>query len=105
VVDNSKIHKAKAIEDWSAHHPRVTLLFVPTYCPRAKPIELAFGEVHDLSTRMHTRKRVPALVADVEDHLERNGPWKYKLSDLYYEPAVTAALENIAAEEHSQGAA
>jgi hypothetical protein len=38
-------------------------------------------------------------VADVEDHLQRNGPWKYKLSDLDDAPAVTAAVENIAAEE------
>jgi hypothetical protein len=41
----------------------------------------------------------------VEDHLHLNGPWKYKLSDLYYEPAVTAAVENIAAEELAQVAA
>ena len=88
-----------------AHHPRVTLLFLPTYCPRANPLERAFGDVHELCTRNHTRKRLPALVADVEDHLSWNGPWKYKLSDLYYEPAVTAAVEKIAAEEHAKGAA
>jgi hypothetical protein len=105
VVDNAKIHKAKAVVDWLAHHPRVTLLFLPTYCPRANPIERAFGDVHDLCTRNHTRKRLPALVADVEDHLDRNGPWKYKLSDLYYEPAVTATVEKLAAEEHAKGAA
>jgi DDE superfamily endonuclease len=105
VVDNDKIHKAKAVVDWLAHHPRVTLLFLPTYCPRANPIERAFGDVHDLCTRNHTRKRLPALVADVEDHLDRNGPWKYKLSDLYNEPAVTAVVEKLATEEHAKGAA
>jgi putative transposase len=105
VVDNYKIHKAKAVDEWLANHPRVTLLFLPTYCPRANPIERAFGDVHDLCTRNHTRKRLPALVADVEDHLSRNGPWQYKLSDLYYEPAVTAAVEQITAEEHAKGAA
>jgi len=105
VVDNYKIHKAKAVEQWLDAHPRVTLLFLPTYCPRANPIERAFGDVHDCCTRNHQRKRLPALVADVEDHLRLNGPWKYQLSDLYYEPAVTAAVENIAAEEHAQVAA
>ncbi len=105
VVDNYKIHKAKAVADWLAHHPRVTLLFLPTYCPQANPIERAFGDVHDLCTRNHTRIRLPALVADVEDHLDRNGPWKYKLSDLYYEPAITAGVEKLAAEEHAKGAA
>jgi hypothetical protein len=83
----------------------VTLLFLPTYCPRANPIERAFGDVHDLCTRNHTRKRLPALVADVEDHLDRNGPWQYTLSGLDYEPTVTAAVEKIAAEENTKGAA
>jgi putative transposase len=105
VVDNYKIHKAKAVEQWLATHPRVTLLLLPTYCPRANPIERAFGDVHDCCTRNHQRKRLPDLVADVEDHLQWNGPWQYKLSDLYYEPAVTAAVEKIAAEEHPTVAA
>ena len=105
VVDHDKIHKAKAVEQWLAAHPRVTLLFLPTYGPRANPIERAFGDVHDCCTRNHRRKRLPDLVADVEDHLHRNGPWPYKLSDLYYEPAVTAAVEKIAAEEYAKVAA
>ena len=102
VVDNYKIHKAKAVDAWLANHSRVTLLLLPTYCPRANPIERAFGDVHDLCTRNHTRKRLRDLVADVEGHLDLNGPWKDKLSDLYYEPAVTAAVEKIAAEEHAK---
>ena len=105
VVDNYKIHKAKAVEQWLAAHPRVTLLLLPTYCPRANPIERAFGDVHDCCTRNHQRKRLPTLVADVEDHLRLNGPWNYKLSDLYYEPAVTTAVERIAAEEQAKVAA
>jgi putative transposase len=105
VVDNYKIHKAKAVEAWLAKHPRVTLLFLPTYCPRANPIERAFGDVHDCCTRNHQRHRLPDLVADVEDHLHLNGPWKYQLSDLYYEPAVTAVVEKIAAETRVQMAA
>jgi len=105
VVDNYKIHKAKAVEQWLAIHPRVTLLFLPTYCPRANPIERAFGDGHDCCTRNHRCKRLPDLVADVEEHLQLNGPWKYKLSEIYYEPAVTAVVEKIAAEEQAQVAA
>jgi transposase len=105
VVDNYKIHKAKAVDEWLANHPRVSLLFLPTYCPRANPIERAFGDVHDLCTRNHTRKRLPDLVADVEAHLHVNGPWTYQLSELYYEPAVTAAVEKIARDEHTKVAA
>ncbi len=105
VVDHDQIHQAKAVEPWLAAHPRVTWLLLPTYCPRANPIARAFGDVHDCCTRNHRRKRLPDLVADVEDHLHRNGPWPYQLSDLYDEPAVTAAVENIAAEEYAKVAA
>jgi transposase len=105
VVDNYKIHKAKAVQQWLANHPRVLLLFLPTYCPRANPIERAFGDVHDTCTRNHRRKRLPALVADVEQHFHVKGPWQYKLSQLYYEPAVTAAVENMVAEELPTAAA
>lgn len=105
VVDTYKIHTAKAVEQWLATHPRVTLLLLPTYGPKANPIERAFGDVHDGCTRHHRRKRLPDLVADVEDHVDLNGPWPYKLSDLYSEPAVTAAVENIAAVEQAEVAA
>ena len=109
VVDNykinKKINKAKAVEQWLAAHPRVTLLFLPTYCPQANPIERAFGDVHDLCLRNHTRQRLWDLIADVEEHLHVNGPWLYKLSDIYYQPAVTAAVENMTAEKPSKFAA
>ena len=105
VVDNYRIHKAKAVEQWLAAHPRFTLLFLPTYCPQANPIERAFGDVHDCCTRNHRHTRLPNLVADVEEHLHVNGPWLYKLSDLYYEPAITAAVEQITAAEQCKVAA
>jgi hypothetical protein len=93
------------VQPWLLDHPRVTLLFWPTSCPRANPIERACGDVHDCCTRHHRRKRVSDLVADVEAHLHVTGPWLYKLSQRYYEPAITAAVEKIAAAEHAQVAA
>jgi putative transposase len=65
VVDNDTIHQAKAVEQWLATHPRVTRLFLPTYCPQANPIERAYCDMHDGCTRNHRRKRLPDLVADV----------------------------------------
>jgi putative transposase len=99
VVDNYKIQKAKAVAEWVAHHPRVQLLFLPTYCPRAHPIERALGDVHELCPRNHTRQRWRDLVADVEHHLQLNGPWQYQRSDLYDAPAVTAALARMPMEQ------
>jgi hypothetical protein len=102
VVDHDKIHQAKAVEAWFAKHPRVTLLLLPTDCPRANPIARAVGEGPDGCTRNHQRHRRPDLGADVEDHLHLNGPWTYQLSDLYDEPAVTAVVEKISAEKRVQ---
>jgi putative transposase len=105
VVDHYKIHKAKAVAPWLANHPRFTRLFLPTYCPQAHPSERAFGDVHDCCTRQHQRKRLSDLVADVEDHRHLHGPWPYKLSALYDAPAVTAAVEQITAEDYENVAA
>ena len=95
VADNAKIHKAKKVQQWLAVHPRFELLYLPTYCPRANPIERAFGDVHDKCTRNHTRKQIWQLVQDVQQHLLSNGPWRYALSRLYYAPEVTAAVETL----------
>jgi transposase len=97
VVDNAKLHKAKKVQQWLAAHPRFELLYLPTYCPDANPIERAFGDVHDKCTRNHTRKRMWHLVEDVKQHLRVNGPWRYALSKTYYTPEVTAAVAALPA--------
>ncbi len=99
VVDNAKIHHAKEVQKWLAAHPRFEVLYLPTYCPQANPIERAFGDVHDKCTRNHTRKRMWHLVQDVKRHLQVNGPWRYALSELYYTPEVTAAVQALHAAE------
>jgi transposase len=95
VVDNYKIHKAQAVERWLATQPRFHLLWLPTYCPRANPIERIFGDVHDKITRNHKRKRLRDLVADVSHYLNQNGPWPYQLSTIYQEPNITAMLKRL----------
>jgi transposase len=95
VVDNYRIHTAKAVIGWLAQHPRFELVFLPSYCPRANPIERAFGDVHDKCTRNHKRTGIADLVADVVWHLKGNGPWHYRLSEIYYAPEVDAALAEL----------
>jgi transposase len=97
VVDNAKLHKAKKVQQGLAAHPRFELLYLPTYCPQANPIERAFGDVHDKCTRNHTRKRMWHLRQDVKQHLRVNGPWPYSLSEISYTPEVTAALAALQA--------
>ena len=97
VADNGKIHKAAAVQRWLRQPPRFVLLFLPTYCPRANPIERCFGDLHDKVTRNHRRKRMRDLVAEVERHLTQNGPWHYQLSEIYQAVEVTQALKKQAA--------
>lgn len=97
VVDNYRIHKAKAVVEWRARHPRFELVWLPSYCPRANPIERAFGDVHDKCTRNHKRKRLSDLVGDVVWHLKVNGPWRYKLSEIYYAPEVEQGVAELRA--------
>jgi transposase len=101
VVDNAKIHKAQKVQQWLAAHPRFELLYLPTYCPRANPIERAFGDVHDKCTRNHLRKRIWPLVQDVKQHLRVNGPWRYALSNIYSTPEVSVAVEALLAKASS----
>src|SRR5215467_10224742 len=105
VADNYCIHKAQAVAQWVAAHPRFTLLWLPTYCPRANPIERAFGDVHDKCTRNHKRKRLRDVIGDIERHLDQNGPWLYKLSRVYDAPEVTDAVACFTAEHQAQRAA
>jgi transposase len=104
VVDNYRIHTAKAVVEWVAAHPRYELVFLPSYCPRANPIERAFGDVHDKCTRNHQRTGLAEVVADVVWHLKRNGPWRYRLSEMYYAPEVDAAIAELLAAEKLKAA-
>jgi hypothetical protein len=96
VVDNYGIHDARAVRRWLDAHPRFELIKLPTYCPEANPIERAFGDVHDKCTRNHRRETMAQLMADVERHFEANGPWRYSLSKVYFEPEVREALAKLA---------
>ena len=75
VVDNDSMHTANAVEPWLASHPRVAMLWLPTYGPQANPLERVFGDVHDPWTRHHKRKRRGDVGHDVERHLRQNSPW------------------------------
>jgi hypothetical protein len=61
--------------------------------------------VHDKCTQNHQRKRLCDLVQDVERPMEANGPWQYRLSQLYDAPEIAAVVEHIAAEQQAKIAA
>ncbi len=104
VCDNYRIHTAKAVIAWLAQHPRFELIFLPSYCPQANPIERAFGDVHDKCTRNHKRTDIADLVSDVVWHLKANAPWRYKLSKIYYMPEVDCAVDEMHTERKLRAA-
>jgi hypothetical protein len=77
------------------HTPAPTAALVANLWSPRHPIESAFGDVHDLCTRNHKRKRWRELGANVVEHLHVNGPWPYQLSELSDAPAVTVAVERM----------
>jgi hypothetical protein len=97
VADNAKIHHAEQVNKGLAAHPRFALLYLPTSCPRANPIERACGDVPDKCPRNHTRKQSWHLGQEVKQPLLGNGPWQYAPSHLYYTPEVTTAVEALRA--------
>ena len=96
VCDNYRIHTAKAVITWLGAHPRFEVVYLPSYCPQANPIERAFGDVHDKCTRNHKRTQIDEVVGDVVWHLKANAPWRYKLSRIYYTPEVAQAVTELA---------
>ena len=105
VVATYCMQKAKAVEQGLARHRRFELLWFPTYCPRAHPLERVCGDLPDKGTRNHKRKRLRDLRQGVEWHVQEHGPWPYKLSHLYDAPEVTAAVEHIGTEQQPRMAA
>ena len=39
--------------------------------------------------------RLAELLSDVVWHLKGNGPWRYRLSEIYYSPEVDAAVDEL----------
>ncbi len=39
ILDNGSIHKAKEVLEWLAAHPRLQLVWLPTYSPHLNPVE------------------------------------------------------------------
>jgi hypothetical protein len=71
VLDNFRIHSSKAVAAaqarWGA---RVTLHFLPPYCPDHNRIERLWKDLHDNVTRNHTCATMADLLPRVYDYLK-----------------------------------
>lgn len=70
VVDNFKIHTAKAVQEWlQRHRARLRLYFLPTYSPRLNPIERIWHHVRRNVTDNYYFKTMRRLMAALEAFL------------------------------------
>lgn len=70
VVDNFRIHSAKAVQAWLRSHRRqLRLYFLPTYAPRLNPIERVWRHFRRNVTDNYFFRTMPRLMAAVEAFL------------------------------------
>ena len=103
VVDNYRIHTAKARGRVAGSTPALELMSCRVTA-RGRSVERAFGDGHDKCTRNHKRTRIAELVSDVVWHLKGDGPWRYRLSEIYYAPEVDRAMADLIAAEELKAA-
>lgn len=70
VVDNYRIHKAKAVQEWQRRHRHeLRLYFLPTYAPRLNPIERVWRHFRRNVTDNYFFKTMARLMRAVEAFL------------------------------------
>jgi transposase len=70
VLDNYRIHKAKAVQAWQRQHrSQVRLYFLPTYAPRLNPIERVWRHFRQNVTDNFYFKTMTRLMKAVENFL------------------------------------
>lgn len=45
IFDNARIHKAKAVQEFVENKERLSIVYLPAYCPELNPIELVWAYV------------------------------------------------------------
>ncbi len=66
VLDNFKIHSSKQVAAWTAERGgRITLHFLPPYCPDHNRIERLWRDLHADVTRNHRHSTIGSLMAAV----------------------------------------
>jgi transposase len=69
-LDNLSTHKAPAIQQWLARHPRFCLHFTPTGSSWINQVERWFAYLTTQKIRRGVHKSVQALEADIRDWIE-----------------------------------
>jgi transposase len=70
ILDNYKIHKSRVVEQaMKALGDKISLHFLPPYCPDDNKIERVWRDVHGNVTRNHRERTLAALLHNVREYL------------------------------------
>lgn len=71
IVDNLRVHKAKAVAAWAAEHKdRIELFYLPPYAPDCNPDEFLNNDLKQAIAKRRTPRTKDALRKEVSSHLE-----------------------------------
>lgn len=75
IVDDYIIHQSRVTLGWLARHPKVELVYQPTYHPWVNHIEKLWKKLHDTVTRNHRYSPLSALMRAVAYFLDEAQPF------------------------------
>lgn len=82
IADNYIIHKSRMTLGWLARHPKIQLVYQPTYHPWVNDIEKLWKKLHDTVTRNHRHNTLPQLMRAVTCFLNQAQPFPGHPSSL-----------------------
>ena len=72
ILDNYRIHSSNIVKAALSHHLRkISLQFLPPYCPNENRIERVWKDLHDEVTRNHRHPKLEDLMKDVWKFVKR----------------------------------
>jgi transposase len=92
IVDNLRVHRAKAVTAWLAEHAtRIKLFYLPPYAPERNPDEYLHNDLKQALGRGRTPKDNAAMKARLQSHMRRLQRQPAKIRSFFQAPDVRYA--------------
>ena len=85
ILDNYRIHSSRIVQAALSHRlKKISLVFLPPYCPNENKIERVWKDLHDEVTRNHPHATMDDLMKAVHRYLRcrnrRSGPHRTRMA-------------------------
>ena len=92
IVDNLRVHRAKAVAAWAAEHcDLIELFYLPPYAPDTNPDELLNNDLKQAIAKRRTPRTKAALRDEVTSHMRDLQRRPAKVRSFFQEPSVRYA--------------